>query len=34
MSVGLGVNDKVWHVCDWFGQRVHIIRLPDIDKVL
>lgn len=34
VSVGLRVNDKVWRVCDWFGQRVHIIRLPDIDKVL
>lgn len=34
VSVGLRVNDKVWRVCDWFGQKVHIIRLLDLDKVL
>ncbi len=34
LNVGLRVNDKVWRVCDCFGQRVYIIRLLDIDKVL
>jgi len=34
VSVGLRVNDKVWRVCDWFGQRVQIIRLLDLDKEL
>ncbi len=34
VNVGLRVNDKVWRVCDCFGQRVYIIRLLDIDKVL
>lgn len=36
VSVGLTVNDKdkVWCVCDWFSQKVQIIRLLDLDKVL